>query len=63
LIEYDGPQHFKQNHFLNDQGLKERDQLKNEYAKQNNYPLVRIPYWMRDKITLEMLMGNKYLVT
>ena len=36
--------------------------MKNKYCLINNIPLVRIPYWERDKITLEMLMGDKYLV-
>jgi len=38
------------------------DKEKNEYALSNNIPLVRIPYWERDNITLEMIMGDKYLV-
>ena len=28
----------------------------------NNIQLVRIPYWERDNITLEMILGNKYLI-
>lgn len=63
LIEFDGAQHYEKNDFFNTEFLKENDEIKNQYAKQHNIPLVRIPYWMRDKITLEMLMGDKYLVT
>jgi len=37
---------------------QERDQKKNDWAATNNIPLVRIPYWERDNITLEMIMGN-----
>jgi hypothetical protein len=46
LIEYDGEQHFKEiDHFTGT--LKEqqyRDNIKNEYAKNNNLPLLRISY-------------------
>jgi hypothetical protein len=45
---------------LEDQQI--RDRLKNQYAKEHNIPLVRIPYWERDKITLDMILGDKYLV-
>ena len=63
LIEFDGEQHFKD--VLKWGGLnlqKERDQKKNEYALAHNVPLVRIPYWERDNITLEMIMGDQYLI-
>lgn len=36
----------------------ERDKVKNEYALSHGIPLVRIPYWERDNITLEMLFGD-----
>ena len=39
-----------------------RDKLKNAYALSHNIPLVRIPYQERDNITLEMIMGDQYLV-
>lgn len=65
IIEYDGELHFiqtgRKNHSLEQR--KKYDQIKNEYAKQHNIPLVRIPYWEKKNITLEMLMGNQYLVT
>lgn len=41
---------------------QKNDNIKNEYCKTNNIPLVRIPYWERDNITLEMLLGKEYLV-
>ena len=64
LIEFDGIQHFKdQDYFSHDlQNTKNNDIIKNEYCKNNNIPLVRIPYWERDKITLEMLLGKEYLI-
>ena len=65
LIEFDGPQHTQpQKGYY--EGLfttiKQHDQEKNLWAKQNNIPLVRIPYYLRDNITLEDLMGDKYII-
>lgn len=62
LIEFDGEQHYKDTGWGHVEETKYRDQLKNEYALFNNIPLVRIPYWERNDITLEMLLGDKYLV-
>lgn len=66
LIEYDGEQHFfvtggwnNEEHF---QKNKESDIFKNKWALEHNIPLVRIPYWERDNITLDMLLGDQYLV-
>ena len=42
---------------------QERDKIKNQYALDNNIDLIRIPYWERDNITLELILGNKYLIT
>lgn len=64
LIEFDGEQHYReipQWHTSLDI-IQRRDKEKNEYALSHNIPLVRIPYWERDNITLEMIMGDKYLV-
>lgn len=66
LIEFDGELHYQESRFKNSHNtLEERqqyDNIKNEYAKIHNLPLVRIPYWERKNITLEMIMGDKYLV-
>lgn len=66
LIEFDGIQHFKPiEHFGGEGGFLERqklDKIKNEYALSHNIPLVRIPYKERGHITLEMIMGDKYLI-
>lgn len=64
LIEFDGIQHFKQQEYFT-HSLEEtqyNDKIKNEYCKSNNIPLVRIPYWERDNITLDMLLGKEYLI-
>ena len=66
LIEFDGTQHFYENSFWSTQEsletIKQRDQEKNQWAKEHNISLVRIPYWERDNITLDMILGDKYLV-
>lgn len=67
LIEFDGIQHTdptKGKWSLNGESLKiiqQRDEEKNQWAKRHNIPLVRIPYYERDNITLEMLLGDEYL--
>lgn len=68
LIEFDGEQHFyysKSNNGWNTKEhfdrVKRNDSLKNKMAYENNIPLIRIPYYEREHITLELLMGNKYL--
>lgn len=63
LIEFDGEQHFKEVAFFDGLAtIQRRDKEKNEYALSRNIPLVRIPYWERDNITLDMIMGDQYLV-
>lgn len=67
LIEYDGIQHYvetwgKWKEKINLTEQQRRDKVKNEYALFHNIPLVRIPYWERDNITLDMIMGDQYLV-
>lgn len=61
LIEFDGEQHFKNvEHWGGLELQQQRDGIKNQYALQNNIPLVRIPYWERNNITLEMILGSTY---
>ena len=47
-IEYDGEQHFQANggYYTEDfvAKVKERDNVKNQYCKNNNIRLIRIPY-------------------
>lgn len=67
LIEFDGEQHYQsQMHGWNDkehfEKRKEYDDIKNKYAKDNGIDLVRIPYWERGNITLDMLLGKEYLI-
>lgn len=65
LIEFDGIQHFdstKLHWYQNIENTQKRDKIKNEYALAHNIPLVRIPYWERDNITLDMILGDQYLI-
>ena len=64
LIEFDGQQHYEEvKHFITTlDERKERDYLKNKYAKSHNIDLVRIPYIERDNITLDLILGDKYLI-
>ena len=67
LIEYDGEQHYMPVKFgdMTDKeadnnlyNTQKRDKIKNQYCKDNNIPLLRIPYW--DKKHLKRII-TKYL--
>lgn len=69
IIEFDGEQHYLKNVKNNGwntiehyQKVVESDTIKNNYCKQHNIPLVRIPYWERDNLSLEMIFGDQYLL-
>lgn len=67
LVEFDGEQHYTDKKGLWNstetlENIQQRDSLKNKWAKEHNIPLVRIPYWERDNITLDMILGDEYLV-
>lgn len=54
LIEYQGEQHYKiVEHFGGEQGFKERkynDEIKKDFCKKNDIPLLEIPFWNYDDI-------------
>ena len=54
IIEYDGELHYdSSNYFGGEKKLKQtqtNDQIKTDYCKTNNIPLLRIPYWDFDNI-------------
>lgn len=65
LIEYDGEQHFKPAQFggisieeakENLHKTQQRDLYKNQWCKNNNIPLIRIPYTHLDKLQIEDLL-------
>lgn len=67
LIEFDGPQHNQQNQLTGyfsdlENTIQIHDKEKNEWALNNNIPLVRIPYDKRDNITLNDIFSDIYLV-
>lgn len=70
LIEFDGEQHYEKgirksgwNTYEKYEYTLQNDLIKNQIAKEHNIPLIRIPYWERDNITLDIILGNKYLIS
>lgn len=62
LIEFDGEQHYNPlSKFYSERGI-ELDNIKNNYARQHNYPLIRIPYTELHNLSLDLLLGDKYLI-
>lgn len=60
LIEYDGETHYKSNlhGWHNETQLaqqQERDMIKNQWCKNNNIPLIRIPYTKLNSLAIEDL--------
>lgn len=59
LIEYNGKQHYEPVAYFggikNFEGIVERDKIKEEYCKQNNIPLFKIPYFANIDEELERL--------
>lgn len=69
FIEYDGSQHFQSSNsgWNNEYNLiqtQERDAIKNQWCKDNNIPLIRIPYWHLKDLKLEdlLLETSEYIV-
>lgn len=69
LIEYDGETHYQHNlHGWHDEehlkAQQERDIIKNQWCKDNNIPLIRIPYTQLPNLTIEdlKLKTTKFLV-
>lgn len=63
LIEYDGEQHFyyKDSPYTwntkeNYEKVIQHDEIKNYWCKENNIPLIRIPYFHLEKLTIEDLL-------
>ena len=68
FVEFDGNQHKDKwvggswSHIENLEDIKERDNIKNKYCIENNYKLVRIPYNQLNKLTLEDIMTDKFVI-
>lgn len=63
LIEYDGEQHYKETSFFKYtlQQQQEIDREKDDFAKQKKIPLLRIPYWDRNKISINYIEENSHV--
>lgn len=65
LIEYDGEFHYKTSNISSAEDLQVRknyDKMKTEYCLSHSIPLIRIPYWERNNITLTTLLDETYLI-
>lgn len=69
LIEYDGETHYQSNlhGWHTQEQLKqqqERDIIKNQWCRDNNIPLIRIPYWHLKELCIEDLLPetSQYLL-
>lgn len=60
LIEYDGIQHFEEKSGWNEplENIQYRDKIKNQWCKENNIPLIRIPYTHLNELKLQDLILN-----
>lgn len=60
LIEFDGEQHYRNTDFFGGTKAfnlrKKHDNYKNQWCKENNIPLIRIPYTKLDTLCIEDLM-------
>ena len=69
LIEFDGKQHFCQVPYFQKtifefRQTQEWDRRKNAYCLRKNIPLIRIPYWDYENLTIEKILTNpSYRVT
>lgn len=57
LIEFDGQHHFEETGRGSHETTKHHDQIKNQYCKDNNIDLLRIPYW--DGHDIENIIAGK----
>lgn len=69
FIEFDGRQHKygpDNTHWSHSTDtlttIQERDNIKNNFCLKHNYPLIRIPYTKLNTLTIDDLLGNKYLI-
>lgn len=70
FIEFDGIQHYQSGNGLynnkeNFEKIKRRDQFKNNWCEENNFTLIRIPYYKEKDLTIEDLIPetSKFVVT
>ena len=58
IIEYDGIQHYEENTFFSRTlaEIQENDKIKNQWCKDNNIPIIRIPYTHYKELELKDLL-------
>lgn len=56
LIEYDGEQHYNKESVFNYEYTHKHDVIKSKWCKENNIPLIRIPYTHYDNLCLNDLL-------
>ena len=63
LIEYDGEQHFKKDTIFDYEYTHNHDIIKSNWCKENNIPLIRIPYTHYDLLNINdlLLETSEYL--
>ena len=60
-VEYDGEHHYQENKYFGEGNLdyiNQNDLIKNEYCKENDIKLIRIPYWNLNKI--ESILSSSF---
>lgn len=66
LIEFDGKQHYQAYPFYGGEEAflhrLENDKIKNDYALKHSLPLIRIPYWEINNLTIDKILDDTYLV-
>lgn len=63
LLEFDGAQHYgRSEKFFNYETIHEHDIFKNNWCFENNIKLKRIPYWALNKITLQNILDDTFLI-
>lgn len=55
LIEFDGKQHYLEDSFFHTEDIKKHDLIKSNWCKNNNIPLIRIPYTHYKDLKIEDL--------
>lgn len=58
LIEVDGEFHYI-NNYDNNEDYKRRDEIKNNYCKEHNYKLIRIPYWEYNNNNYKQILSKE----
>ncbi len=59
IIEYNGAQHYLDSEFFNSEATKKRDQYKYQWCRDNNIPLIIIPYTHLDNMVIDDLLLDK----